>query len=111
MLNRLAAPSMLAAAGVVLLNWTQLGSDALWFYINFLIIAACALGALALWRRAHSAGKMLARLLAVLAAAVAFQVAFVEPLFAPLSLLIWEVINFTLVIALPLGAGLLLRRS
>lgn len=111
MLNAIAVPAMLATAVVVLLNWTQLDSDVLWNYINFLIIAACALGALALWRRARGASKTLSALLALLAAAVALQVAFIEPLLAPLSLPVWEIINFTLVIALPLAAGILLRRS
>lgn len=52
--------------------------------------------------------RVLSRLLAV---AVALQAAVIEPMLKPLSLVIWEIINFTIVIALSFGAGLLRRRS
>lgn len=113
MLNTISAPTLLLAALAVLFNWTQAEFDALWFYINGLVIAACALGAVALWRGAHARAMMrrMSGALAVLAAAVAIQAAVIEPLLRPLSLVIWEVVNFITVIALPFAAGLLMRRS
>ncbi|MDD9855711.1 MAG: hypothetical protein OXU88_05995 [Gammaproteobacteria bacterium] len=111
MFNLAVSSLLLAAAAAALFNWTQTESDALWFYINFLIIAACALGAPALWRNAHAAARWTGGLLAALAATVALQAAVIEPLLRPAALIIWEVVNFTLVIALPFAAGLLRRRS
>ncbi len=98
---------MLAAAVAVLLNWTQSFSSGLWPPIDVLSVIACALGALAFWKDAEQGCKVVGALFGVLGAAVVVQFIVV----GVADSIVWEVIDFFLVIGLTLGAGLLLKRS
>lgn len=97
---------MLAAAAAVLLNWTQdfSMSSTLWPYIDALSVAACILGVLAFWNDTETGCKVVGALFGVLGAAVVIQFIVV----GVADSIVWEVIDFFLVMGLTLGAGLLL---
>ena len=98
--------AMLAAALAVLFNWTQLHALELWLYIDAFAVVSCFLAAHFFWRDAVQVGhKVFAGALATLAVAVVVQYAAV----GTGESIVWDVLDFLMVMLLAAGAGVLFR--
>ena len=98
---------MLGGAFLVLLNWQTESATPAWPYINVYSIVACLLGAYLLWQTRATASRAPGAALGVLGLAVAIQWGISGTGFD----VVWTVIDFFLVLLLPLGAGLSVRCS
>ena len=106
MTNLVTPFAMLAAALAVLFNWTQLHALELWLYIDAFAVVSCFLAAHFFWRDAVQVGhKVFAGALATLAVAVVVQYAAV----GTGESIVWEVLDFLMVMLLAAGAGVLFR--